>query len=103
EEMGFIGSVIFILIVFFFLFRCVYVSMNARDPYGSFMVICITAMFAFHFIENIGMCVGVLPVTGIPLPFVSQGNSSLIANYLNVGILLSVSMRRKRSFYRSSS
>ncbi|NMA33124.1 MAG: rod shape-determining protein RodA [Clostridiaceae bacterium] len=103
EEMGFVGSVAFILIVFFFLFRCVYVSMSARDSYGSFMVICITAMFAFHFIENIGMCIGVLPVTGIPLPFVSQGNSSLIANYLNVGILLSVSMRRKRSFYRNAS
>jgi rod shape determining protein RodA len=103
EEMGFIGSVAFILIVFLFLFRCVYVAMSARDAYGSFMVICITAMFAFHFIENIGMCVGVLPVTGIPLPFVSQGNSSLLANYFNVGVLLSVSMRRKRSAYRSSS
>jgi len=103
EGMGFVGSVAFILIVFFFLFRCVYISMNSRDPYGSFMVICITAMFAFHFIENIGMCIGLLPVTGIPLPFVSQGNSSLIANYLNVGILLSVSMRRKRNPYRSSS
>jgi rod shape determining protein RodA len=103
ERMGFIGSIAFILIVFFFLFRCAYVSMSARDPYGSYMVICITAMFAFHFIENIGMCIGVMPVTGIPLPFVSQGNSSLIANYLNVGILLSVSMRRKRSFYRNAS
>ncbi|NLH96776.1 MAG: rod shape-determining protein RodA [Clostridiaceae bacterium] len=103
EGMGFIGSVAFIAIVFFFLFRCVHISMNARDLYGSFMVICITAMFAFHFIENIGMCIGLLPVTGIPLPFVSQGNSSLIANYLNVGILLSVSMRRKRKPYRSSS
>ncbi|HEY8349572.1 MAG TPA: FtsW/RodA/SpoVE family cell cycle protein [Clostridia bacterium] len=102
EGTGFVGSVIFILIVFFFLFRCVHISMNARDLYGSYMAICITAMFAFHFIENIGMCIGLLPVTGIPLPFVSQGNSSLIANYLNVGILLSVSIRRKRSPFRSS-
>lgn len=102
EEMGFIGSVAFILIVFFFLFRCIYISLNARDAYGSFMVICIASMLGFHFIENIGMCIGVLPVTGIPLPFVSQGNSSLIANYLNIGIVLSVSMRRKRTIFNSS-
>jgi rod shape determining protein RodA len=102
EEMGFIGSVVFILIVFFFLFRCIYISLNARDAYGSFMVICIASMFGFHFIENIGMCIGVMPVTGIPLPFVSQGNSSLIANYLNIGIVLSVSMRRKRTIFNSS-
>jgi len=102
EETGFVGSIIFIVIVFFFLFRCIYISMNARDLYGSYMVICITAMFGFHFIENIGMCIGVMPVTGIPLPFVSQGNSSLISNYLNIGIVLSVSMRRKRALFNSS-
>ncbi len=102
EEMGFIGAIVFILIMFFFLFRCIYISLSARDAYGSFMVICIASMLGFHFIENIGMCIGVLPVTGIPLPFVSQGNSSLIANYLNIGIILSVSMRRKRAIFNSS-
>ncbi len=102
EETGFIGSVIFVAIVFFLLFRCIHISMNARDPYGSYMAVCVAAMLGFHFIENIGMCIGVLPVTGIPLPFVSQGNSSLIANYLNIGILLSVSMRRKKTIFNSS-
>ncbi len=102
EELGFIGSMIVITIIFYILFRCIYISMNSRDFYGSFMVICIASMLGFHFIENIGMCIGVLPVTGIPLPFVSQGGSSLIANYLNVGILLSVSMRRKKTIFNTS-
>jgi rod shape determining protein RodA len=102
EELGFVGSMFVIALVFFILFRCIYIAMNSRDAYGSFLVICITSMLGFHFIENIGMCIGVLPVTGIPLPFVSQGNSSLLANYLNVGFLLSVSMRRKKTIFNSS-
>lgn len=99
EELGFIGSVAVILIIFFILFRCIYIAANSRDAYGSFIAICIASMMGFHFLENIGMCIGVTPVTGIPLPFVSQGNSALIANYLNVGILLSISMRRKKTIF----
>ena len=102
EELGFIGSIAILLIIFFILFRCLYIARNSRDEYGSFMVIGITAIFAFHFIENIGMCIGVLPVTGIPLPFISQGGSSLVTNYISVGILLSISMRRKRAIFNSS-
>lgn len=102
EELGFIGSMVVILIIFYILFRCIYIAINSRDYYGSFMVICITSIMGFHFIENIGMCIGVLPVTGIPLPFVSQGGSSLIANYLNIGIILSVSMRRQKAIFNSS-
>lgn len=102
EELGFVGSVIVIAIIFFILLRGIYIAMNARDDYGSFMVVCIISVLGFHFIENIGMSVGVMPVTGIPLPFISQGNSSLIANFLNIGILLSVSMRRKKTIFNAS-
>lgn len=102
EEMGFVGTMIVIALVFFILYRCIYIAMNSRDPYGSFLVICITSMLGFHFIENIGMCIGLMPVTGIPLPFVSQGNSSLLTNFLNLGLLLSVSMRRKKAIFNSS-
>ncbi|HEX2944606.1 MAG TPA: FtsW/RodA/SpoVE family cell cycle protein [Clostridia bacterium] len=102
EELGFIGSILVIALIFFILFRCIYIAINSRDAYGSYMVIFIASMFAFHFIENIGMCIGVLPVTGIPLPFVSQGSSSLVTNYINIGILLSVSMRRRKTIFNSS-
>lgn len=102
EELGFIGSMLVLALVFFILFRCLYIARNSRDGYGSFMVIGITAMLAFHFIENIGMNIGVLPVTGIPLPFVSQGGSALVTNYISLGVLLSVSMRRKRAIFNNS-
>lgn len=102
EELGFVGAMLVLALVFFILFRCLYIARNSRDAYGSFMVIGITSMLAFHFIENIGMNIGVLPVTGIPLPYVSQGGSALIANYISLGVLLSVSMRRKRPIFNGS-
>lgn len=102
EELGFVGSVLVILLAFFIIYRCIYIAMRARDFYGSCMAICVVAILAFHFIENIGMCIGIMPVTGIPLPFVSRGNSSLIANYMNIGVLLSISMRRKRAIFNST-
>ena len=102
EELGFAGSMIVIALIIFILFRCLYIARNSRDEYGTFMVVAIAAMFAFHFIENIGMCIGVLPVTGIPLPFVSQGGSALVTNFMSVGVLLSVSMRRKRTIFNNS-
>lgn len=102
EELGFIGSMLILAIILVILFRCLYIARNSRDEYGTFMVVGITSMLAFHFIENIGMCIGVLPVTGIPLPFVSQGGTNLITNYISVGLLLSVSMRRKRAIFNSS-
>lgn len=102
EELGFIGSIFVILVIVFFLLRCLYISRNSRDPYGTFLVVGISAIFAFHFIENISMCIGVLPVTGIPLPFMSQGGTALISNYISIGVLLSVSMRRKRTIFNST-
>lgn len=102
EEIGFIGAVIVVLIIFFILMRCIYIAKNSRDSYGSFLVIGLTGMMAFHFIENISMSIGLLPVTGIPLPFVSQGGSSMIANYIAVGIILSVSMRKKKVIFNNS-
>jgi rod shape determining protein RodA len=66
------------------------------------MVIGLTAMMAIHFIENIGMSIGIMPVTGIPLPFVSKGGSSMITNYTAIGIILSVSMMREKTHYREN-
>ena len=65
------------------------------------LVIGLSAMIGFHVIENVGMCIGLLPITGIPLPFISSGVSSLITNYIAIGIILSVSMRRKRAIFNS--
>jgi rod shape determining protein RodA len=102
EELGFIGGIIFILLGLFIILRCIHIAKNASDSYGSFLVIGVTAMLAFNFIENIGMSIGVLPVTGLPLPFVSQGGTSILANYIGIGIVLSVSLRRKKKSLNSA-
>lgn len=102
EELGFIGAIIVILLICIILLRCIYIARKARDSYGMFVAIGIAAMWAFHAMENIGMSVGVLPVTGIPLPFVSSGGSYMLTSYLAVGIVLSISMRRKKEIFNSS-
>jgi len=101
EEFGFVGTVFVLLLVYFILLRCIYIAKNSRDYYGSFLVIGIASMMGFHFIENIGACIGVLPVTGIPLPFVSAGGSAMLTNYIALGIVLSVSIRRKRPIFNA--
>jgi rod shape determining protein RodA len=100
EELGFIGALIIILLIMVLLIRCIYIAMNAREHFGSFMVVGISSMFAIHFIENIGMSIGILPVTGIPLPFISAGGSSMVTNLTAVGILLSISMRQKKVIFQ---
>ncbi len=102
EELGFIGSSLVVIVIFALLMRCMYIAKNSRDPYGTFVVVGLTAMMGFHFIENIGMNISILPITGIPLPFFSQGGSAMLTNYIAIGIILSVSMRRKRTIFNSS-
>lgn len=102
EELGFIGAIIIIVLICFILMRCIYIAKHARDSYGAFVVIGISSVWAFHAMENIGMSIGVFPVTGIPLPFVSSGGSYMLTNFIAVGIILSISMRRKKEIFNSS-
>ncbi len=101
EELGFVGSLLIIALIFFILLRCIYIARNAPDRFGSFLAVGLAAMYGFHFIENIGMCIGVLPITGIPLPFISYGATAMVANYMGMGIILSISMRRSRTFFNT--
>lgn len=73
EELGFIGSSLLIALYTNMLYRFVKISENAKDPYGSYLVMGIASMFLIHIFENIGMTIGIMPVTGIPLPFMSHG------------------------------
>lgn len=94
EHLGFIGTTAIILLTFFFLCRCMFVSSRVTRPAYSYIVVGLAASFAFHFIENMGMSVGLLPVTGIPLPFVSLGGTAMMVNYIAFGIILNISMDR---------
>ena len=78
------------------LLRLLKTAAQARDMYTSFVTIGIVGMFAFHFIENIGMTIGLLPITGVPLPFVSYGGSNLLTSGIAIGIILNISARKNK-------
>lgn len=100
EEFGFIASTIIIIIYAIMIIRLILISKNARDEFASLVVIGIAGMFSFHFIENIGMTIGLLPITGVPLPFLSYGGSSMITNMIAIGIALNISARKNnKSLY----
>jgi len=101
EEMGFVGASVVIILIFVILLRCLIIAKRSRDLYGSYIVAGITGMFGFHFFENIGMNIGLLPVTGLPLPFVSQGGSAMVTNFIAIGLVLSVSARRKQTLFNT--
>ncbi|MFT4326886.1 MAG: FtsW/RodA/SpoVE family cell cycle protein [Candidatus Woesearchaeota archaeon] len=101
EELGFLGGLVILAIILFILIRLLVVAINARDAFGSFLIVGICAMIGTQSIENIGMSIGLFPVTGLTLPFVSAGGSSLIANMIAIGIAMSVSARRKKSLFLS--
>ena len=94
EHMGFIGTTTVIILAFFFLCRCLYVAAKVKSKSCSYMMTGFTGYFAFHFIENMGMAVGLLPITGIPLPFISLGGTSMLINFLAFGVILNYSMSR---------
>jgi rod shape determining protein RodA len=99
EELGFIGAVAILLLYFILLYRGVKTAQNARDRFGMLLAAGITSMMAFHVLVNVGMTIGIMPVTGIPLPFLSYGVSSLTTNLLAIGILLNIQVRRQKIMF----
>ena len=95
EEFGFIGSII-VLILFLYLFlRILKIASTTKDEFLSLTIIGILSVYIIHYLINIGMVVGILPVIGIPLPFVSYGGSSLLVNMFMLGIIANVYRNRK--------
>ncbi|MCR4441018.1 MAG: rod shape-determining protein RodA [Peptococcaceae bacterium] len=90
EEFGFLGSAFLLLLFFFLIYRGIRIALNAKDVYGSLVAVGVVSMFAFHVLQNIGMTVGIMPITGIPLPFVSYGGSALLANMIALSLLMNV-------------
>ncbi|MDR2007252.1 MAG: rod shape-determining protein RodA [Acidaminococcales bacterium] len=99
EELGFVGVMVVLILYGVIFYRGIKIAMEAKDDFGALLAIGIVSMLAFHIVVNIGMTVGIMPVTGIPLPFMSYGVSSLTANMLCVSILLNINMRRKILFF----
>ena len=94
EELGFVGAVLIIALVGVILWRACRIARQATDLYGTIIAAGIVAWFAFQSFENIGMTLGIMPVAGIPLPFVSYGGSSMFAVWIGIGLLQSVRIQR---------
>lgn len=94
EEFGFLGAFALLALYALLLWRAFRIALLSRDPFGTYLATGIVSMLALQVFVNIGMNVGIMPITGIPLPFVSYGGSSLLLNCAAIGLLLNVHMRR---------
>jgi len=94
EEHGFLGATGVLLLYFLILVRLIQNAQTSADPPGTFLIMGITAVMLFQIAINVGMCVGMMPVTGIPLPLMSYGGSSVIFSFLSLGIVMNIRMRR---------
>lgn len=99
EELGFIGVAVLLLLFVFMLYRCIRIAMSAKDIFGSLAATGIMTMYLFHIVENVGMNIGLMPVTGIPLPFVSYGGSAMLTNFMGLALLLNIYVRRQKLIF----
>ena len=99
EELGFIFSSAVIVLYVVMITKTIYVAKTAKNDLGSYIAIGIAGIFLFHMVENIGMTMGLLPITGVPLPFVSYGGSSMITNFMCIAMLLNISGRRQKTIF----
>ena len=99
EEMGFIVAGAIIIIYVYFITKILYIAKTSKDNIGSLIASGIAGVFIFHFLENVGMVMGLLPITGVPLPFISYGGSSMITNFIMLGILLNISGKRQKTIF----
>lgn len=97
ESFGFLGAVAVIILYGALMYRMLYLSAKAKDKLGTLLIIGVFSMFAFHIFENIGMTIGLMPITGVPLPFMSYGGSSFITNSIAIGLVMNVALRRGKN------
>lgn len=99
EEFGFIGVITLLFLFFIFVVRMISIAGKAQDLYGLLVASGIVALFTFHILVNVGMTSGIMPVTGIPLPLISYGGSTMWTNMIAVGLLLSINVRKQKLMF----
>jgi rod shape determining protein RodA len=99
EELGFIGGISLLIAYIIIILRGLRIASAAKDLTGTLMATGVVSMIAFHVIVNVGMTLGLMPVTGLPLPFASYGGSSLIMNMIGIGLLLAIHSRRHKIMF----
>lgn len=99
EELGFVGAAVLLFLYLVLLWRGIQIARDASDMFGRLLATGITSMLAFHVLVNVGMTTGIMPVTGIPLPFMSYGVSSLTTNILAIAVLLNIHLRKQKLLF----
>ncbi|MBS4022936.1 MAG: rod shape-determining protein RodA [Dethiobacter sp.] len=99
EEMGFIGGVVLLLLFLLLIYRVIRTASLARDTFGALICIGVASMLTFQVLVNIGMTISIMPVTGLPLPFMSYGGSQVLANLIALGLVLNIGMRRHKLMF----
>ena len=99
EELGFIICGLIIVLYVNLITRSITIAKNAKDDLGSYIAIGIVGILLFHIVENIGMTIGLLPITGIPLPFISYGGTSYLTNLILIGLLLNIGSRSSKNLF----
>ena len=94
ETLGFVGSVVLLALYAFVIYRMLLLAFHTNDKFGQLVIIGVMSMLLFHVFENIGMCIGVMPITGIPLPFISYGGTNLVVNMAGIGLVLNVTQHK---------
>jgi rod shape determining protein RodA len=94
EQLGFMGSATLLALFGFLIWRALRIATMSKDAFGTLLATGVASLWTFQLFVNVGMTMGIMPITGIPLPFISYGGSSLITNFVAVGVLLNVHMRR---------
>jgi len=102
EEYGFIGASIVISLFFLLIYHLTKITLQLKDPFSTYVCAGIIAMITFHVFQNIGMTIQLLPITGIPLPFISYGGSSLMGNMLALGLVFSMKFHHRTYMFGSS-
>lgn len=96
EEFGFIGASVLLLLYFLFIYRMILIALHCIDKRGAYIIVGIVAMFLFQIFENVGMMIGLMPITGITLPFISYGGTSLLINMLCIGLVFSIMLHQEK-------
>jgi len=99
EEWGFVGSVFLLSLYLILIMRGLDTARKAKDEFGRLLALGITFMFSVYFFVNVGMTLGIMPVVGIPLPFMSYGGTALLSNFISAGVLINIRTRRFSLFY----
>ena len=99
EEFGFVGALFVLALYVFLIWRGLRIAMLAKDTYGMLLATGATSIFFFHLLINVGMTVGIMPVTGLPLPFITAGGSTMLTSLIAVGIILNVGLRRSKIMF----